>query len=87
MDVIEDRSVSQDVRQDIYRISTGEAFQTLEELQSWYNNFEHNRLSQVGSESHNNRYNNGRTTPPPSYETLFPCSDNILSCTSLQKHV
>ena len=84
MSTIEDRN--QNHHQDIYRISSGQAFETLDELQYWYDNFEENSSS---PESVANRTcNNGWTTPPPpSYESLFPCSDNVSTCADLPKPV
>ena len=78
--------------QDIYRISSTIGFETIQELQTWYNNFEGNRsAAEAGSSNirRNNRRNNttGRITPPPSYASLYSYNDDVPSYDDLPKLV
>lgn len=74
---------------DIYRISSGIGFESLEELQLWYNNFEENRQQPHTGVIQNNstRRNAGRSTPPPSYASLYSRDDDVPSYDDLPKFV
>ena len=74
---------------DIYRISSGIGFESLEELQLWYNNFEENREQpHTGVISNSStRRNAGRSTPPPSYASLYSRDDDVPSYDDLPKFV
>ena len=74
---------------DIYRISSGIGFESLEELQLWYNNFEENRQQARAGVRQNDttRSNTGRSTPPPSYASLYSRDDDVPSYDDLPKFV
>ena len=75
---------------DIYRISPNIGFDSLEELQQWYNNFEENRHIQQSRSHPNNTIRNNTTvaaTPPPSYASLFSRDDDVPSYDDLPKLV
>ena len=92
LDVLERRSEDENSHRDIYRISSTIGFETIQELQTWYNNFEGNRsAAEAGSSNitRNNRRNNttGRITPPPSYASLYSYNDDVPSYDDLPKLV
>ena len=92
LDELERRSDDENSHRDIYRISSTLGFNTIQELQTWYNNFEGNRsAAETGSSNirRNNRMNNttGRITPPPSYASLYSCNDDVPSYDDLPKLV
>ena len=86
------QSDNEDSDQNIYRISSTIGFETIQELQIWYNNFEGNRsAAEAGSSNvrRNNRRNNttGTITPPPSYASLYSHDDDVPSYDDLPKLV
>ena len=81
-----------DVHSDIYRISSNLGFESLEELQLWYNNFEETRQvpQSAGNSNNSTRIDidiTGRNTPPPTYASLYSDDEDVPSYDDLPKLV
>ena len=77
MSIIETGSDDPDFDPNIYSISNSIGFDSVEELQIWYNNFEQRRTMQSISRNGQRRFNSRIATPPPSYASLYSHNDDL----------
>ena len=81
MNIIQSRSDDQEFNREVFSISTDLGFETMEDLQLWYNNYEESRSVQASLATNNNQSpinKYGRAAPPPSYASLFSSNDDGL---------